>query len=268
MDPRSRLALAPPFRRATPLTSHTPARHCVRDPDVLHSLRILTTSACPLTEVPQKATTLRWALVWTALLAVLVVPFLAFGEVMKEADIYQLGTTSPSTLRVALLVIVLHAVDVILPLPSSVISTAAGYFMGVAAGTVVSAVGMTLGAILGYVIGAFGGSAAVQRFVGMESFRRTQTLVDRRGVAAVVLVRALPVLAEASTLSAGMYRMPFGRFFVSVALANVGISLVYAVAGARAATTGSFLIAFAAAIALPLAYFGVKRLRELLATKS
>jgi hypothetical protein len=45
--------------------------------------------------------------------------------------------------------------------------------------------------------------------------------------------------------------MPRSRFTVLAALANLGISLVYAGAGAFAAGKESFLLAFAAAIALP-----------------
>ena len=65
------------------------------------------------------------------------------------------------------------------------------------------------------------------------------------------MLRPVPVLAEASCLFAGASRMAWGRFAMLASLANLGISLAYAAAGASAASKESFLLAFAASIALP-----------------
>jgi uncharacterized membrane protein YdjX (TVP38/TMEM64 family) len=63
----------------------------------------------------------------------------------------------------------------------------------------------------------------------------------------------VPVLAEASVFLAGLARMPFGRFAWITGLSNLGISAVYAAAGAFAARRESFLLAFAAAVLIPAA---------------
>jgi membrane protein DedA with SNARE-associated domain len=74
---------------------------------------------------------------------------------------------------------------------------------------------------------------------------------ERYGVWAVAVGRPVPVLAEASVLLAGTARLPFRRFLVVCSLSNLGISLVYAVAGALSATAGSFFLALAAAVVVP-----------------
>ena len=68
----------------------------------------------------------------------------------------------------------------------------------------------------------------------------------------MVAVRAVPVLAEASVLFAGIGSMRFGRFLLLTSLSNLGISLVYASVGAFAAEIQSFLLAVAGAVLVPL----------------
>ncbi|MGA9582760.1 MAG: hypothetical protein WBR13_12415, partial [Allosphingosinicella sp.] len=69
-----------------------------------------------------------------------------------------------------------------------------------------------------------------------------------------VLTRAVPVLAEASTVAAGLAAMPLRRFALATGLANAGIALVYVAWGAAAGgSAGSFLMLLAGAIAVPAA---------------
>jgi membrane protein DedA with SNARE-associated domain len=87
--------------------------------------------------------------------------------------------------------------------------------------------------------------------VGEASLARAQRLAERFGDWALVASRPVPVLAEASAVLAGMLQTPWPRFAVLSAAANLGISLVYAFAGAYARQWDSFLVAFAAALLLP-----------------
>jgi membrane protein DedA with SNARE-associated domain len=67
----------------------------------------------------------------------------------------------------------------------------------------------------------------------------------------IVICRAVPVLAEASVLFAGVTRMPFRRFLLLAGLSNLGIAVTYSAVGAYALEAESFLLAFAGAIILP-----------------
>ena len=81
---------------------------------------------------------------------------------------------------------------------------------------------------------------------------RLESAQKRYGDVALVLMRPLPVLAEASALFAGVSAMPPLRFLVVVGTANAGIAVAYAYVGAFAADVDSFLLAVAGAFGLPL----------------
>src|SRR4051812_37291372 len=82
-------------------------------------------------------------------LAIPIVPFLAFGA---ELGSWVAGWLEPPPSRpmiFSLTVLVLSS-DILLPVPSSLVSTAAGAQLGAVPATAASWMGMTLGAVLGY----------------------------------------------------------------------------------------------------------------------
>ena len=89
------------------------------------------------------------------------------------------------------------------------------------------------------------------RFVGESELQRVAAAHERFGDATIVALRAVPVLAEASVVLAGLSSMPLGRFVVLTALATLGIAVTYAAVGAFAVDANSFLLAFAGSIILP-----------------
>jgi uncharacterized membrane protein YdjX (TVP38/TMEM64 family) len=152
----------------------------------------------------------------------------------------------------ALVLGLLLASDVLLPIPSSMVSTAAGALLGVLNGTCVSVLGMSVASCIGYGLGRSAGRTTAQYLIGIPALQRLEKLGRQYGQWTIVLVRSLPVLAEASTLFAGMSRMPFRRFLLVSVLSNVGISLVYATIGRHAVQVNSFLCGFAGAVVVPL----------------
>jgi uncharacterized membrane protein YdjX (TVP38/TMEM64 family) len=191
-----------------------------------------------------------WTYTAVGLIASIVLPFLIFGSTFDSETLRALGNER-SRAMIAILAGIFLATDVFLPIPSSVISTVAGRALGFAFGTLVSAGGMTAGCLLGYAVGRRVGRKVVIRLTGADSFRDAERIAQRCGVAALALLRAVPVLAEASVLLAGTTGVRFVPFLAVTTLANLGISTVYAAAGAHSAAFGSFLLAFAAATLIP-----------------
>src|SRR5687768_16900574 len=148
-----------------------------------------------------------------ALLALVIVPFLFFEE-LSNAVTHRLldATRSPVTLASA--IATLLAVDVFLPVPSSVVSTGAGALLGAGWGTVASAVGMSAGCVLGYLLGRHLGRPGAIKLVSEAELARAEVAIARFREIAVVACRPVPVLAEASVIAAGTLRVPFLRFLV------------------------------------------------------
>lgn len=185
------------------------------------------------------------------LLAFVLVPFALFGGAMDTWVLSTLESISAARLLAATLIAGVLAADIVLPTPSSVVSTAAGALLGVPLGAAVSWVGMSLGCALGYWLGAQGRGAA-RGLIGQEDLARAEALAAGYGAWSVAVMRAVPVLAEASVLLAGAAGMKRSRFYLVALPANAGISLAYAGVGAYAANVSSFLLALTGAITLPL----------------
>jgi uncharacterized membrane protein YdjX (TVP38/TMEM64 family) len=201
---------------------------------------------------------IRWLVILVALVALILVPFFLFADVF-DALAARLARGEGSTWYAALVIGALLAFDVVLPVPSSLVSAAAGALLGFWRGAVVIWAGMTISCAAGYWIGARS-AAAARRFVGDAALARAALVAERYGRLALVLCRPVPVLAEASTVFAGLVRAPWGRVFWACALSNLGIALGYAAVGTFAMHADSFLLAFGGALALPgVAFLAARR---------
>lgn len=202
-------------------------------------------------------TTMRWALFWTLIVALILVPFFLFEDFFNDlaarlADGDASGWLTGSAIGAML------ASDVLLPIPSSIVSTLAGAMLGLWLGTGVVWVGMTVGCVVGYVLGAKASDRA-RRMVGSEGLDRAAGVMGRYGMWALIMSRPVPVLAEASVIFAGIVQVPFRPFLLATSAANVGVALSYSAVGAYAMRMESFLLTFAGAMAVPLvAWLGAR----------
>lgn len=197
-------------------------------------------------------TTARWLFLCTGVFLAILVPFGLFEDQIETWTDSFLQSASHQTGLVAVVLSSLLAADILIPTPSSVVSTAAGFFLGFVGGTIASLTGMTVSCIVGYWIGAKFGRPVANRVVGNNELKRLENMSHRFGDWVIVVSRPVPMLAEASVLFAGISRMPLYRFLLLSTLSNLGISAAYAAVGAFSATVNSFLLAFAGAILVPL----------------
>lgn len=185
-----------------------------------------------------------------ALLALILIPFALFGPAL-DAAVTPWLRAAPSG-AFALGSAALLAADFVLPVPSSVVATAAGARLGFELGALVVFGGLQLGCACAWAVGRWMGRAAIDRLVGEPEQRRARAwLGGPGGLAALAASRAVPVLSEATTLLAGSVRVPFARFFAVTAAANAGLGLAYAGLGALSSQTGSFALALLGAVGLP-----------------
>ena len=192
---------------------------------------------------------MRWVILWVLLIGLVLIPFFLFESQFNELAARMTEGSTPRAI-VAAGVLALLALDVFLPVPSSIVSTGAGVLLGFWQGAAVVWLGMTAGCAVGYALG-FRGSGAAGRLVGTGSLERAGQLMARYGDLTIVLCRPVPVLAEASVVFAGLVRAPFGRFARLTALSTLGIALGYTAFGAFSMRLDSFLVAFVGALLLP-----------------
>jgi uncharacterized membrane protein YdjX (TVP38/TMEM64 family) len=203
-----------------------------------------------LTGRQAKRVVVGWAAFCILLLAAILIPFFLFGEELEDAARRFLETHPPGW-QVVLMLGGLLASDIVLPVPSSLVSTAAGALLGFWRGTATSFAGMMVASELGYQLGARAGEAALSRMAGRSEVARLARLAERHGPWFLLAFRSVPVLAEASIVFAGASRMSRRGFFTAIVLGNLGVSATYAAVGASAAWAGSFLMLFAGMVLLP-----------------
>ena len=192
---------------------------------------------------------MRWSLLIALMFAAIIVPFLLFQERLEAFGTW-LAAGHLSGWTSASIIAALLALDVFLPVPSSIVSTGAGVLLGFWRGMAVIWIGMIVGCALGYAFGAYA-AAAARRLVGADGLVRASKVMDRYGSWALVVCRPIPVLAESSVVFAGLVRSPVTPFIWLTTLSNLGIAVAYAAVGAFSMRTESFLWTFVGAIALP-----------------
>lgn len=184
-------------------------------------------------------------------LLVPVVPFLIFGDAIEQRVESWLSPPPPDW-QLALLTVGVLSTDILLPVPSSLVSTLAGAQLGVAAATGASWLGMTLSAALGFALAHKFGRPIALRYCRPDDLAQLDRFGGRYGAWTIVATRALPVLAEAAVFVVGLSRLSWRQFLPAMMLSNLGIALAYALLGHFARSQGALALALVASIALPL----------------
>lgn len=165
--------------------------------------------------------------VWLLLDDVLTARFLQMERVFRERP----------AVYASILVLILGS-DLLLPVPSSLLITHASVRLGVLGGTMVGFFGITIGSLLGFVCARWWGQRFVERKVSEADRRNLTDLMNRYGLLVVVLLRPVPILAEASVLLLGLGQMKFLRFLFWLCLSNFFVSLFFALLGDWATKSG------------------------------
>jgi uncharacterized membrane protein YdjX (TVP38/TMEM64 family) len=148
----------------------------------------------------------RHSLIIIVALLVPIVPFAIIGELPGEQ---WLSARDDGALVFAISGSTILLLDIVLPLPSSIVGTLLSARLGFWAGFAATWLGLTAGHCLGYLLARL----ALKR-VNAELSEVPTLLV-------VFLSRPVPILAEAMALAAGASAIPFRHFFVACAAGNV-----------------------------------------------
>ncbi|KNH45948.1 3-dehydroquinate synthase [Pseudomonas sp. JV414] len=192
---------------------------------------------------------------WISLLCfsgLVIASFLLFEQQIQDflthLNLY-LPSTPSQKLNLALLLIALLALDVVLPVPSSMVALLAVAMLGSLGGYLVIFIGLCLGAGLGYALGA-GYFRLLSGRLGLHQ-RQPGQLAYRLGTLSLICLRGVPVLAETSVVAAGMQRYPLRAFVLVTTLANAGLALAYSVIGTFLVEQNALLVTLLASMVLP-----------------
>ena len=191
------------------------------------------------------------ALFLIVLFAIPIVPFMWLGESFENSLLDALRRPV-SAATIWCWVIGLLAADMFLPVPSSAVITYAGGVLGVVQGTLASWIGLSVGAIGGFGLARLFGEPLVRRFSEADDVVRMRDFAQPHGPTAVVLTRALPILAEVCILMLGAGRLSWRRFLIPMLMSNALLALTYATCGAWFRDSNAFAAAIVVSGAIPL----------------
>jgi len=192
---------------------------------------------------------------------------LLFGGAVDARTARLLGHADAYPLQTGSLLTLLLAADILIPVPSSLVSTACGMTLGFLGGTCASFIGMTLSSAAGLLLGRYAAPAA-QRLIGQNEIAWLHSFHKQHGVWLLLALRPVPVLAEASVVFSGLARQPLPQALAVTALGNLAVSATYAAVGVWGRLSDSFLPAFGASMLLSGVLLAVARLKRKAASHS
>lgn len=178
------------------------------------------------------------------LISFLIVEALDIPLLVDPSSHLERGGIGAAILGVGLLV-----VDVLLPVPSSLVMTAQGALFGVVIGTLLSMIGSVGAAMVGYLIGRRS-TGLLAKFVSPEEQAQASKLITRWGLLALIVTRPVPVLAETAAIMAGTSSLSWRQVLFGVTIGALPASLIYAIAGAYATSVASGILVFVLVIVL------------------
>lgn len=197
------------------------------------------------------APTKRTLVVLMCALLVPIVPFVMIGEMPGERWLNSAGSDS---LRFGITGAGLLALDLLLPIPSSIIGALLGGRLGFAVGGLWCFVGLFVGHCVGYALGRL-------TPVRWTSSARGSLGQSSASWIALLLSRPIPVFAEALVLAAGAERMPLSAFVGSVAIGDAIYATALAADGAALLPDGTWGIGLLLPMLLPvIGYWAWRRL--------
>lgn len=193
----------------------------------------------------------RWFAIVFLLASIVGVPLIFHDEFVAASDRI-LAAADERPLAAAALIVAALTLDVFLPVPNGVTNTLAGAAFGFAIGTLVIWLGLMGGSLAGYAIGRWAARPLAKRFLSADDLARAHELAERIGPVALILSRPVPFLCEVTAMAGGIAAMAFRRFAIVIALANMGIAMLFAAIGAAAVEQASPTLLMLGAVGLPL----------------
>ena len=119
-------------------------------------------------------------------------------------------------------------VDLLLPIPGTIVMSALGAVYGFWLGGVLASLGSMLAGVFGYGVGLFFNEATARKWLGEKDFERGKVMFAGRGAWVVAMSRAVPILPEVFSCMAGLLRMPFWKFLTALACGSIPMGFLFA----------------------------------------
>lgn len=173
---------------------------------------------------------MRNGLIFLVIVILIVISFLVWGDhftamFSEENAIANLSKYGTWAWFIGMVLLV---ADLFLPLPATIIMSALGYIYGPLIGGVIAVTGNSLSGLVAYFLCRSIGKNGALWILGQKDYDRGHHLFSTKGGWIVALSRWLPILPEAIACMAGLNRMNFRRFAISLFCGSLPLGFIFA----------------------------------------
>lgn len=142
--------------------------------------------------------------------------------------------------------------DLLLPIPASGIMSAIGSIYGFNFGLLINFSGSFGSGIFAYFLAKNFGQKASQKLCSPEELNEFKGYFDKYGSYAIICSRLLPILPEVLAITAGLTKMNFKKFTLSLFLGSMAVSILFTTIGVQTKNTPTSGIVLSVVIPLLL----------------
>lgn len=197
-----------------------------------------------------------WAFIGllSLLLAGIIVPFMIWGEkfdavLTLEGARQWMESFGPWAWLAGIGLLI---ADIALPIPSTVVMSALGWMYGWLVGGLIAAAGSFGSGIVAYGLCRWLGRTAALKIAGEEGLERGAAFFARRGGIVVTVSRWMPVLPEAIACLAGLVKMRWSVFVLSLACGSLPLGFAFAAIGHLGHASPAWALALSALLPIGL----------------
>jgi len=132
----------------------------------------------------------------------------------------------------ALVIILILSIDIIIPVPSSVIMVTSGALFGGLVGGILAVLGSLICSVIGFQISRKVGQEKVKEWLGDEEFNKLSNFMRKRGAYAVIFTRTVPLAMESVSCIAGLSKMKLKQFILMNVIGFLPLTFLYSFTGA------------------------------------
>ena len=184
---------------------------------------------------------------------IVIITFLLFKD-METFFSNALNEVSHSPYSFASISFMVLTLDIVLPVPSSIVMYINGYVLGVFTGSALSLISLLVGAILGYFLGRLT-SAGVKA----KSDSTTEAIIAKYGAMAILISRGIPIISESVCIVCGFNKMPLKQYLLFNLIGYLPLCLLYAYCGNVGYDKNTFLLSFGFSVLLTVIFWIVGR---------
>ncbi|TGC09092.1 TVP38/TMEM64 family protein [Methanolobus halotolerans] len=155
----------------------------------------------------------------------------------------------------AVLIILFLIIDLILPMPSTVLMTFSGAFYGTFMGTLINITGSLLASLAGFVITRKLGKR--WSFLDNQEKQSMNEWFRKWGEGILILSKMIPIASETMACFAGLTRISLSHFIILSLIGIIPVSVYYAYFGSISESFSEWLLPLFFGIAIPIIVWSI-----------